>query len=74
VHHPHRVDKADWKFNVTVAANQIVTYTYDDLNGGMIRNCTNTVPGADVLVTMQPFNGQWFQLNVDFSSVKVLAQ
>jgi hypothetical protein len=72
VHPPHRVDLADWKWTVTVAANQTLKFTYDDLNGGMIRNCNKTVGGADVLVKPQPYNGQWFQLNVDYATVKVL--
>ncbi len=71
VHPPHRVDKADWKWTVTVAANQTLKFTFDDLNGGMIRNCTAAVPGADISVKMQPFNGQWFQLNVDFGTLVV---
>jgi hypothetical protein len=71
VHPPHRVDKADWKWTVTVAANQTLKFTFDDLNGGMIRNCTSAIPGADVAVKMQPFNGQWFQLNVDFGTLVV---
>jgi hypothetical protein len=72
VHPPHRVDLADWKWNVTVAANQSLKFTYDDLNGGMIRNCNKSINGADVVVKQQPFNGQWLQLNVDYASVKVL--
>jgi hypothetical protein len=71
VHPPHRVDKADWKWTVTVAANQTIKFTYDDLNGGMIRNCTNSITGTDVAVKQQPFNGQWFQLNVDYSTLVV---
>jgi hypothetical protein len=72
VHPPHRVDKADWKWTVTVAANQTIRFSYDDLNGGMIRNCNNSVAGADILVKMQPYNGQWFQLNVDYTTLQIL--
>jgi hypothetical protein len=72
VHPPHRVDKADWKWTVTVAANQTIKFTYDDLNGGMIRNCTNSITGTDVVVKQQPFNGQWFQLNVDYSTLMIV--
>jgi hypothetical protein len=71
VHPPHRVDGADWKWTVTLAANQTITFTYDDLNGGMIRNCNKTTAGADILVKPQPFNGQWFQLNVDYTTLVV---
>ncbi len=43
-HPPHRVDKSDNKFTFTVNAGSVIKFTMDDLNGGEIRNCTNSVP------------------------------
>jgi len=42
-HPPHRVDKGDNKFTFTVNAGSAIKFTFDDLNGGEIRNCTNSV-------------------------------
>lgn len=75
VHPPHRVDVSDNRFTFTVNAGSTLTFTMDDLNGGLIRNCTNkittskykTADGAAVNApasVSQPFNGQWFQLTV----------
>ena len=41
-HPPHRVDKADNKFTFTVNAGTTLKFTFDDLNGGEIRNCTTS--------------------------------
>jgi hypothetical protein len=40
-HPPHRVDKTDNKWTITVASQSTIKFTMDDLNGGEIRNCTN---------------------------------
>lgn len=75
VHPPHRVDVADNRFKFQVNAGTTITFTMDDLNGGLIRNCTNkittskykTAAGAAVNApasVQQPYNGQWFQLTV----------
>lgn len=41
-HPPHRVDKTDNKWTITVNAGTSIKFTFDDLNGGEIRNCTNS--------------------------------
>jgi hypothetical protein len=86
-HPPHRVDKSDNKFTFTVNAGTTIKFTFDDVNGGEIRNCTNSVaqsarttapksPFGDSAVikastaVIQPFNGNWFQLNVIDARVK----
>jgi hypothetical protein len=43
-HPPHRVDKSDNKFTFTVNAGSTIKFTFDDLNGGEIRNCTTSAP------------------------------
>jgi hypothetical protein len=74
-HPPHRVDKIDDKFVFQVNAGSTMVFTFDDLNGGEIRNCTYSVPtsvhktadGRTVTASAtvpQPFNGNWFQLTV----------
>jgi hypothetical protein len=71
----HRVDYVDNSFMFQVAAANTIKFTMDDLNGGEIRNCSDkqtmskymTADGKAVTVSNtipQPFNGQWFQLNV----------
>jgi hypothetical protein len=42
-HPPHRVDINDNKFTFTVNAQSTIKFTMDDLNGGEIRNCTNSI-------------------------------
>jgi len=42
-HPPHRVDVGDNKFTFTVNAQSTIKFTMDDLNGGEIRNCTNSI-------------------------------
>ena len=42
-HPPHRVDIGDNKFTFTVNAGSTIKFTFDDLNGGEIRNCTNSI-------------------------------
>jgi hypothetical protein len=86
-HPPHRVDKADNKWTITVNSAQTLKFTFDDLNGGEIRNCVNSVtqstrktaassPFGDAVPIVastsvaQPFNGNWFQLNVLDARVK----
>jgi len=69
------VDKVDNRFTFQVAAGSTITFTMDDLNGGEIRNCTNsmttsqykTADGKAIVANpsiQQPYNGQWFQLSV----------
>jgi len=86
-HPPHRVDKSDNKFTFTVNAGTTIKFTFDDVNGGEIRNCTNSItessrttaakspfgdsaPIKASTAVMQPYNGNWFQLNVIDARVK----
>jgi hypothetical protein len=59
----------------TASRSSTIEFTMVDLNGGEIRNCSDkqamsqykTAGGRDVVASgtiEQPFNGQWFQLNV----------
>ncbi len=74
-HPPHRVDKVDNQFTFQITAGSTLNFTMDDLNGGEIRNCTNsmttsqfkTADGKTITANpsvQQPYNGQWFQLTV----------
>jgi len=74
-HPPHRVDKTDNKFTFKVDAGSTIKFTMDDLNGGEIRNCTNTMTSSQFMradgstvtasaTVQQPYNGQWMQLSV----------
>lgn len=61
--HPgHRVDTIDQTFTIRVAAGTKIDFNYDDLNGGQIRNCTNTVQGVAPYPAI--YDGQFFQLDV----------
>jgi hypothetical protein len=79
-HPPHRVDRVDNKFTIQVKAGTTLTFTFDDLNGGEIRNCTNivaksqykTADGKTITASStiaQPYNGNWLQLTVMNSKI-----
>lgn len=61
--HPnHRVDTIDQTFTIRVSGGTKIDWNYDDLNGGQIRNCTNTVPGIGPYPNV--YDGQYVQLDV----------
>jgi hypothetical protein len=62
VHPPHRVDRIDQQFAIKVEGQSAITFTFDDLNGGEIRNCSLTVEG--IAPYPQVFDGNYFQLDV----------
>jgi hypothetical protein len=65
VHPPaHRVDKIDQTFTVKVTGQTVATFTYDDLNGGEIRNCSAIIPDIVNGPNNTPYDGNFFQLNV----------
>jgi hypothetical protein len=62
VHPPHRVDKIDQQFSIKIEGQSVIPFTFDDLNGGQIRNCSLTVEG--IAPYPQVFDGNFFQLDV----------
>jgi hypothetical protein len=62
LHPPHRVDAIDQNFTVRVAGGSKIDFSFDDLNGGEIRNCTITVEGIQPYP--KAFDGNFFQLDV----------
>lgn len=62
VHPPHRVDGIDQTFKVRVAGGSKIEFSFDDLNGGEIRNCSITVEGIQPYP--KAFDGNFFQLDV----------
>jgi hypothetical protein len=62
VHPPHRVDPIDQTFDIKVAGGTTLEFTFDDLNGGEIRNCSITVEGVEPYPKV--FDGNFFQLDV----------
>ena len=62
VHPPHRVDPIDQTFDIKVAGGTSIDFTFDDLNGGEIRNCSITVEGVEPYPKV--FDGNFFQLDV----------
>ena len=85
-HPPHRVDRVDALFTITVNAGSTLQFAFDDLNGGEIRNCTTVAGNSTFSRTpsspfgatriaapagiTEPFNGQWFQLSVVAARLK----
>jgi hypothetical protein len=61
-HPPHRVDGIDQNFTIRVAGGTTITFSFDDLNGGEIRNCSITVEGIQPYP--KAFDGNFFQLDV----------
>jgi hypothetical protein len=62
VHPPHRVDPIDQTFGIKVTGGTTLEFTFDDLNGGEIRNCSITVEGVEPYPKV--FDGNFFQLDV----------
>jgi hypothetical protein len=61
--HPnHRVDDLDQTFTIRVKGGTKIDFSYDDLNGGQIRNCSHTVEGVAPYPNV--YDGQFFQLDV----------
>jgi hypothetical protein len=61
-HPPHRVDGIDQNFTIRVAGGTTINFSFDDLNGGEIRNCSITVEGIQPYP--KAFDGNFFQLDV----------
>lgn len=61
-HPPHRVDSIDQTFTIRVAGGSKIDFSFDDLNGGEIRNCSITVEGIQPYPKI--FDGNFFQLDV----------
>lgn len=61
-HPPHRVDSMDQTFTIRVAGGTTINFSFDDLNGGEIRNCSITVEGIQPYPKI--FDGNFFQLDV----------
>jgi hypothetical protein len=61
-HPPHRVDAMDQQFTIRVAGGTTINFSFDDLNGGEIRNCSITVEGIQPYPKI--FDGNFFQLDV----------
>ena len=62
LHPPHRVDSIDQNFAIRVAAGTKIDFSFDDLNGGEIRNCSVTVEG--IAPYPKVYDGNFFQLDV----------
>jgi hypothetical protein len=56
------VDGIDQNFTIRVAGGTTITFSFDDLNGGEIRNCSITVEGIQPYP--KAFDGNFFQLDV----------
>jgi hypothetical protein len=61
-HPPHRVDGLDQTFKIRVSGGTKIDFSFDDLNGGEIRNCSITVEGIQPYP--KAFDGNFFQLDV----------